>query len=200
MHVFLILLLFYNPSLPYVLLDSQDTTIEGGTHRYYTIKFDQVIIVCLISDIGDADMFASTVTTSPDSDDYEYASTSTGIDVITIPHTGESSLSLAIQGHSRYTQSKYRLYVLAPSERDYMDYQVWEVDPETDQTVLIIEIDPLWLMNEPRLCDMLNKLADGRISNVNGDSIELSTFLSNVKDWFIWIIMIILKIVVEVLG
>ena len=203
LHVLLVLFSFYSPSLPYVLLDSQTSTVNGGDVQHYTIRFDQVMIVCLISDIGDADMFASTVTNSPDSEDYEYSSTSTGIDIITVPYIRISSLSLGIHGHVRYNKTKYRLYIIAPSKRDYMDYQVWEIDPETNQSVLIIEIDPLWLTNEPRLCKMLNRLADGSTASIDDElliGIELSDFLSTFKDWLIWIFMILLKIIVEVLG
>ena len=204
--VFLLFSLLSRPSFSYILLDKQTKSVRGGDIQHYTISYSQILILYLISDEGDADMYVSrsSVTETPNPDDYEYSSASTGRDVIAVPHYGESSLSLGIHGHIRYDQSKYRLFLLVPSKKDYEEYQIWETDPETGKPALVIGMDTLWMANQPRLHRSLDKLAnssfayDGLDDDV--DEGKSSQFFTALKDWVLWIAMILLKIIVEVLA
>ena len=190
------------PSSSYVLIDKQTRSIDGGDIHQYTVTVSEIMIFCLISDVGDADIYVSR-TGSPDSENYEFSSSSTGIDIIAVPYNGETSLSVGIQGHMRYDQSTYRLFLLSPSERDYMTYQVWEVDPVTGRPTLAIEMDTLWMSNDPRLNNILNILATGDGRGLEGEGLEggdSSKLFDTVKDWVWWAAVLLLKIIVEVLG
>ena len=204
--LFFFLSLVWKPYLSYILVDKLSRTVSGGDFHHYTLSFNQVILLCLVTDNGDADMFVarSSVTEKPTSDQYEFSSVSTGVDVIAVPYEGESSISVGIQGHVRYDESSYRLLVLTLSESEARQYQVWEVDPETSRPMLMIDIDPLWLANEPKLCRMLSKLqySDDVLGNLEGpeDGVTLSEAVTTIKEWLIWIALLLLKIIVEVLA
>ena len=190
------------PSSSYVLIDKQTRTIDGGDIHQYTVTVSEIMIFCLVSDIGDADIYVSR-TGSPDSENYDFSSSSTGIDIITVPYNGETSLSVGIQGHVRYDKSTYRLFLLSPSERDYLAYQVWEVNADTGQPTLAIEVDTLWMCNDPRLNNILSILATGDGRGLEREGLEggdSSQLFDTVKEWVWWIAMLLLKIIVEVLG
>lgn len=173
-------------------------TVEGDHTQYYTLKQENIILLCLISDIGDADIYVDRTsnTKTPNYATHEYSSVSTGIDVITILYDKEktdTTLSIGIHGHPRHETSSYRLYVLVPSKEDLLQHQIWEVDPESMIQKLIIDVDPLWMANDPNLHRLLESLS--RDSPPDG-----TLNWTVIKEWTIWFLWNFLHFVVEVLA
>lgn len=201
-------LLFYRSCYSYNLVSKHSGTVLGGNIQYYTISVSEILILGLVSDSGDADIFVSSATSTPGSDDYEYCSVSTGLEIVVVPPrlSSSSRVTVGIQGHIRYDSSSYRLFVLNPSKTDYQDNQIWEFDPETGHKVLIIDIDTLWLANEPHLNRIMNNLAYGNngaldegAENNEGKS-KTQRPLKTVRDWMLWLAAVVLRILIEVVG
>ena len=101
--------------------------IGAGDVRFYTVESKEPVIIALISDSGDADMYAAPTYTNshPSPHDYDYMSSSCGLDVIVLDTTrAKSKMTVGVYGHIRYDETVYRLYVIAPSEEDIRRYQV----------------------------------------------------------------------------
>ena len=101
--------------------------VGAGEVRFYTVESRQPVIIALISDSGDADMYASSTSKNshPSPEDYDYTSASCGLDVIVLGTTKEQSkMTIGVYGHVRYDETVYRLYVISPSEEDIKRYQV----------------------------------------------------------------------------
>ena len=181
----------------YELVHQIAGTVEGDHTQYYTLKQESITLLCLISDIGDADIYVDRTsnTKTPNYASHEYSSVSTGIDVITILYDKEKTdtLSIGIHGHPRHEMSSYRLYVLVPSKEDLLQHQIWEVDPESMIQKLIIDVDPLWMANDPNLHRLLESLS--RDSPPDG-----TLNWTVIKEWTIWFLWNFLHFVVEVLA
>lgn len=196
--LFFLLAVFSRNSLCYELVHQIKDTVEGDHTQYYTLKQESIVILCLISDIGDADMYVDSAsnTKTPSYANHEYSSVSTGLDVITILYDKEkpdNTLSIGIHGHPRHERSSYRLYVLVPSKEDLLEHQIWEVDPDSLRQKLIIDVDPLWMANDPKLHRLLESLS--------GDSpIAGALNWTVIKEWTVWFLWNFLHFVVEVLA
>ena len=201
----LLFLLLWKICNCYSILDQLSNTISSGEPQYYTLSQRQVVIICLLSTEGDADIYVSrsSVTKQPDFDNSEYSSSSTGIDVLAVPfapETGETSITIGIHGHFRYDESHYTLYILTPSESEVRTEQIWEFDHESLQEKLIIDIDPLWLTNDPELHRILAILSKGETKGLETAHNNSMDTLAIVKDWLVWSIFTFLKVLVEILA
>ena len=81
----------------------------------------------LLTDEGDADLYASLVTKKPDHSDSLISSYSCGLDLIVVPTSNTAEVQpvyLSVVGHSRYEISRYRLMIITPGNDDITKYQV----------------------------------------------------------------------------
>lgn len=166
--------------------------MNGGESLYYTYRQRGVIIFSTISYAGDVDIYVST-TSQPGWENYEYSSISTSIDTVLVPHDGhgEVTLYLGLHGHAFHNKSTCLLLIISPSREDILTHQVWELDPATDQEMLVIDIDPLWMKNDPKLHESIEIFA-------GGSTLDIHRGVKFAWEWFLWIIAGILKIAVEV--
>ena len=101
--------------------------IGAGEARFYTVESKEPVIIALVSDSGDADMYASLTSKNshPSPGDYDYTSASCGLDSVVLDtNKDQSRMTVGVYGHVRYEESMYRLYVISPSEEDIRRYQV----------------------------------------------------------------------------
>lgn len=101
--------------------------IGAGEVRFYTVESRDPVIMALISDAGDADMYASLTSKNshPSPEDYDYSSTSCGLDSTVLDmNKDRSKMTVGVYGHVRYDETAYRLYVISPSDEDIKRYQV----------------------------------------------------------------------------
>ena len=112
---------------PFEVQNQLSDKISAGDARFYTVESKEPVIIALISDIGDADMFASSMSRNsrPSPDDYDFTSSSCGLDVVVLDMSKErSKMTVGVYGHVRYEETSYRVYVISPSEEDIKRYQV----------------------------------------------------------------------------
>ena len=81
----------------------------------------------LLTEEGDADLYASLVAKEPDHSNSAFSSYSCGLDLIVVPtsKTAETQhVYLSVVGHNRYEVSHYKLLIITPSNDDITKYQV----------------------------------------------------------------------------
>ena len=125
------LALLFTITLPkfkcYIITESISDTISAGAINHYTIESMHPIIVAVISEEGDTDIYASPThkNTKPSSENYEVISASCGMEVLLLVMNSEvRKYTVGLYGHIRYTKSKYKLVVIEPNEEDIKRYQV----------------------------------------------------------------------------
>lgn len=118
--------LFSSSCRGYEIREYAQAEITAGESHYYSYpsKPSDTIILALLSDEGDADMFVSTSVRKPSCEDYNYSSSSCGLDLVVVPPGEHSKIFIGVYGHVRYQNTTYRLYILAPSGEDILRYQV----------------------------------------------------------------------------
>lgn len=181
----------------YELLDQISGGVNGGDVVVYTAKKDNLLLLCLDSTEGDADLYVSRSHSSPGPEHYHYAATSTGIDIVVVPrnHT-HSTAYLGVQGHVRYNHSLFTLYLLVPSSDDLKAHQVWEYDYETMRHQLIISVDPLSLANDASLHRTLEELMTRASPGKNGPG---NHWVGVAMEWVLWTSFKLLEIAFEIL-
>ena len=84
------------------------------------------LLVALLTEEGDADLYASTVAEKPDFRDL--SSCLCGLDLIVIATSKgagtHEKVYLSVVGHGRHEVSRYRLFIIAPTKNDIAKYQV----------------------------------------------------------------------------
>ncbi|KAJ8964824.1 hypothetical protein NQ314_004632 [Rhamnusium bicolor] len=113
------------------LLGRKEGIIGNENFSYYYIHHLGNIVLSLESIVGDADMYVSETNMIPtyDPDSYDLHSATCGQDIIEIPSSFKSPISVGIYGHSAYEDSSYTLEVFkAPA-----------VENEQSSSFLIIE-------------------------------------------------------------
>lgn len=176
------ILLFFSPCWCYELLHRISGSVSGGEAKFYTLDPRRITVLCLITEEGDSDLFVarSSVTSSPNSDLYDYSATSTGLDLVVVQN--QETMTIGIHGHIRYDTSLYHLLVLSPDETEVRQHQVWEFDPEFLRETLVIDIDPLWMANDPQLHLTVHMLYHGKATA--GQLGSIATALERVF-WFL---------------
>lgn len=94
---------------------------------FYQVTSTNPVVVVLISEEGDADLYASPthISPKPSSENHEISSASCGLDVLTlIMNPNLRRYSLGVYGHVRYEESKFMIYYIEPNEEDIRSYQV----------------------------------------------------------------------------
>lgn len=111
----------------YEILDSFHGSIHAGDVKFYSVESTTPLIIALYSIEGDADMYASPTNknSKPSSDDFEYTSTSCGLDVFLLPMSKQvQRMTVGIYGHVRHDKTTYHVSVIGPTEEDIGKYQV----------------------------------------------------------------------------
>ena len=111
----------------YQIANAESGSVEAGEIVHYTLTFTEPVVVVLLSDEGDVDLYASPtyLNSKPSSDDHEISSVSCGMDMLALIMSPDlRKYSLGIHGHVRYDKSRYSLYVIKPSPEDIRSYQV----------------------------------------------------------------------------
>lgn len=114
-------------ALSYHITKAYSGTISGGEVVYYHVSSTNPVVMVLISEFGDADLYASPtkINPKPSSDNHETNSASCGLDMLSlIMSPSLQKYSLGVYGHVRYEESKFSLYCVEPSEEDIRSYQV----------------------------------------------------------------------------
>ena len=128
--LYLVLLLFicFIPSaISFTITESLSNSVSAGDVIHYTLASTSAVVVVLVSDEGDVDLYASPTHTNskPTSDNHEISSTSCGLDILPLIMSEDiGRYTLGVHGHVRYEESKFSLYVIEPSEEDIRNYQV----------------------------------------------------------------------------
>lgn len=125
--LFLLITVLPDAARSYTVHDAITDTVGPGEARFYTVESQSPLIVALFSDVGDADMYAAVTshTPKPSCEKYDVTSTSCGLDVILLEMKNNvRRMTVGVYGHVRYDESKYRLYIIEPSQEDIMKHQV----------------------------------------------------------------------------
>ena len=126
LHLFLCLVLL-GAVKSFEVRDKLSDKIGADESRFYTVESKEPVIIALISDSGDADMYAAPTSRNshPSPDKYDYMSSSCGLDVVVLDTSREQpKMTVGVYGHVRYEETAYRLYVISPSEEDIKRFQV----------------------------------------------------------------------------
>ncbi|XP_011692832.1 PREDICTED: UPF0669 protein C6orf120 homolog [Wasmannia auropunctata] len=114
MKIFLIAaLITYVSALDEELLHYVSDDVPGGSYKYYSLTYDGNIKIRLTSITGDADLYASQITSKPtyEPDHYCLQSATCGEDIIFIPKSFKRPVSIGVYGHPSHEISKYTLLV-----------------------------------------------------------------------------------------
>lgn len=125
--VFFLIACLIPSATSFVITESLSNSVLAGEVIHYTLASSTPIVVVLISDEGDVDLYASPthLNSKPSSDNHEISSASCGLDILPLI-MGEDvkKYTLGVYGHVRYDQSKFTLYIIEPSEDDIKSHQV----------------------------------------------------------------------------
>ncbi len=195
------LLLLACPLSGYRLVDKVQDRLMAEEGRVYVIETSRHLVVAMVSDEGDADMYVSTTHKKPSFDKYEYSSTSCGLDVLVVPTSDgiRKKVYVGVYGHVRYENTSYQLYILEPEEVDVRRYQVWDWDPGTNQPYLLMDVDPLILANDPHLHHWLDAISGKGAEQTAGEAGYVAG-VRTVFEWVGYVLLEILKIVIEILA
>ena len=99
--------------------------------------------VALLTEEGDADLYASTETQTPSYSDNMLYSASCGLDLIVMAaREGVESqrVYISVVGHSHHAESRYKLAIISTTPQDIAKYQVsntlWKILMLCQQTLL----------------------------------------------------------------
>lgn len=86
-----------------------------------------ILPVVLVTEEGDADLYASIDVKEPGYGSSQFSSCTCGLDLIVVPSREEvhsQRTYLSVVGHSRHRESRYKMFIIAPSNEDIAKYQV----------------------------------------------------------------------------
>lgn len=172
--------------------------------------------VALVTQEGDADLYASVDVKDPGYGNSQFSSSSCGLDLIVVPWKDESRDSrhiyLSVVGHGRHQESQYKLYVITPANDDITKYQVfmapcslggrslfhvlqvWDWDPETGRNVLLVDYDPLEIANDHTLHQLLEQLRQNAVVPAAGVWLTIE----HITEWVLYLSLETLKIMIEI--
>ncbi|XP_053594042.1 UPF0669 protein C6orf120 homolog [Microplitis demolitor] len=95
------------------LLHYVNDEVAGGSYKYYSLMYDGIIKILLVSQKGDTDLYVSQLINKPtyESDQYCLQSTTCGDDIIFIPQSFKRPVSIGVYGHPSHEISQYNLFV-----------------------------------------------------------------------------------------
>lgn len=188
----------------YTLVEKVSSVVnEGDTKVYYTEpreggKVSPILLLCLDSSEGDADLYVSYSQSRPDYEHHDVSATSTGVDILVVsPQRGR--IYMGVYGHVRHNFSTFNLYILSPNEKEIREHQVWEYNHVTQNEQLIIDVDPLFLANDPILHMTIEALKGGRVHpSLDMNYEEGVSWLRTTAEWIVWVLAKLIEIGVEI--
>ena len=114
-------------ALGYIVTQSISDQVSAGDVVYYTLESSKLLLVVLISQEGDADLYASPTyqNSNPSCENNELSSASCGLDVVPLFMSNNlRKYTLGVFGHVRYDKTKYKLFIIEPDPEDTKRYQV----------------------------------------------------------------------------
>ncbi len=121
---------FVTTALSFYVTKAYSGAVPGGEVAFYQVTSMNPVVVVLISEQGDADLYASPthINPKPSSDSHEISSVSCGMDMLSlIMSPSLRKYSLGVYGHVRYDESTFSLYFVEPDEDDIRSYQVRQI-------------------------------------------------------------------------
>lgn len=118
---------FVPSAISFAITESLSNSVSAGHVIHYTLASSSAVVVVLVSDVGDVDLYASPthINSKPTSDNHELSSTSCGLDILPLSMSESiGKYTLGVHGHVRYDESTFSLYVIEPSEEDVRNFQV----------------------------------------------------------------------------
>ncbi|CAL7944606.1 unnamed protein product [Xylocopa violacea] len=99
--------------------------VAEGSYKYYSLAYNGFIKIVLISEFGDADLYASQTTTKPtyEPDHYCLQSATCGEDIILIPDNFKRPVSIGVYGHPSHENSRYILLVYQTTDTEHVSYE-----------------------------------------------------------------------------
>ena len=116
------LVVLADTSLAEEVLQSLDGVVGGENYTYYRLSRQGHLRIVMESLEGDADLYVSDKTGSPDFEDFMQQSVTCGLDVIDIPAAYSRPVGIGVYGYPIYETSKYRLTIILVSETDDESY------------------------------------------------------------------------------
>ncbi|CAK9825368.1 UPF0669 protein v1g209471 [Anthophora retusa] len=98
--------------------------VTAGSYKYYSLMYDGFVKIILVSEIGDADLYASQKTTKPTYEPHQHClqSATCGEDIILIPDSFKRPVTIGVYGHPSYENSKYILLVYETTDTESVSY------------------------------------------------------------------------------
>ncbi|KAJ8980310.1 hypothetical protein NQ317_005231 [Molorchus minor] len=108
------------PNRELELLGRKDGIVGNENFTYYYIHHLGNIILSLESIFGDVDLYVSETNMVPtyDPDTYDLHSATCGLDIVEVPDSFKSPISIGIYGYSAYEESGYSLEVFKAPTQD----------------------------------------------------------------------------------
>lgn len=122
----------------YYLLQSFDDKIGAGNYTNFQLTRHGNIHICLQTLRGDADIYVSETNLKPNYEDYDLKSVTCGDDEVAIPATFKRPTAIAIYGHPRFDETRFRCSVyldtrdLSQSDFDLPQQHGFESNVEED--------------------------------------------------------------------
>ena len=167
---FYLLLLSVYVAYAYHVVQTITGEVKGEEFKHF--KYNQhrgdPLTAALFSDIGDADIYVA-VDRIPTVVDYDYSSDSCGEDlVVLLSSKKERILNIGINGHLRYPNTSFRLYIIKPDLADMARYSIVDESYITsegsakkkDKLSITEFMDSLAISNDPALVELVNELRE----------------------------------------
>ena len=116
------LLIIADSGLGEEVLQSLDGVVGAENYTYYRLSRTGHLRVEMISLEGDADLYVSDKTGSPDYEDFTQESVTCGLDVVEIPASYSRPVGIGVYGYPGKEISKYRISIILVSETDDASY------------------------------------------------------------------------------
>ena len=83
----------------------------------------------------------------------------------------------------------------------FVSFQIWDWDPESNTSKLLIDVDPLFFANDPTLNRLLDHLALGGVAYFSGSgSAGEESALVTIVRWTGVVLVKLLQIAIEILA
>lgn len=116
------LVIIADKSLGEEVLQSLNGVVGGENYTYYRLSRSGHLRIMMESLRGDADLYVSDKTASPDFEDYTQQSVTCGVDVIDIPASYARPVGIGVYGYPNFESSKYKITIILVSETDDEGY------------------------------------------------------------------------------
>jgi len=98
------------------LVYSFTNRVGAANFTYFKLHKEGIVCLELFSSQGDADLYISSATMSPDYKTYEYKSATCGVDFVEIPLELSRPVGIGVYGHPTFEESEFVLSVYADDD------------------------------------------------------------------------------------